>query len=512
VDRLDRFCLLFRGLDRAYGKYELQDLARGGPKQRGFATTVKEKLTRDLYEGHLAGTQGLGVVPIRDDSTCLWGCIDVDVYDLDLNKLEEKVRETPLVLCRSKSGGGHLFTFFSEPISAEIVKEKLSEMAAGLGYGTSEIFPKQSFIHADKGDTGNWLNLPYFGGESSTRYALKDGVRLSLDEFLDYVESKICSIDTFSEFKILDDALGEEAIPHGPPCLQILIKLGFPEGARNKGLYNLGVYLKKAFPDDWKLRLESYNHRFMKPPLESQEVLVAIKSLERKEYNFKCSEDPIAPHCDRARCVKRRFGVRSGSGETYNDSDMPVLGGLTKLNSNPPQWFIDCEGHRLGPLDTLDLFEQDKFKKSCINQANIYPPKVRDAKWRQLMQDLLSTQSIIEMPSDASPEGMLWEYLEQFCVGRAQCEEWDELPISSKPYTDRAEKRTYFRLKSFRDFLSRQRFRDLSSQKIPAILKELGAESRQVKIRGRKIDVWAVDAFEEPEFPLTPPKVQGPKF
>jgi len=62
----------------------------------------------------------LGSIPIRDDSTCSWGCIDIDTYPLDYTKVISNIRKNnlPFVPCRSKSGGAHLFLFTEEPIAA----------------------------------------------------------------------------------------------------------------------------------------------------------------------------------------------------------------------------------------------------------------------------------------------------------------------------------------------------------------------------------------------------------
>ena len=46
-------------------------------------------------------------------------------------------------MCRSKSGGAHLFLFTEEPVTAEDLRNKLTQLAAVLGYGNCEIFPKQ---------------------------------------------------------------------------------------------------------------------------------------------------------------------------------------------------------------------------------------------------------------------------------------------------------------------------------------------------------------------------------
>jgi hypothetical protein len=58
-------------------------------------------------------------------------------------------------------------------IASKLVRNKLTEMAALIGHSTSEIFPKQSSISLEKGDLGNFLNLPYYNRNKSVRYASK---------------------------------------------------------------------------------------------------------------------------------------------------------------------------------------------------------------------------------------------------------------------------------------------------------------------------------------------------
>ena len=38
-------------------------------------------------------------------------------------------------------------------------------------------------------------------------------------------------------------AVDKEVIANGPPCLQFLTSKGFPEGTRNNGLFNIGIFL-----------------------------------------------------------------------------------------------------------------------------------------------------------------------------------------------------------------------------------------------------------------------------
>jgi hypothetical protein len=68
------------------------------------------------------------------------------------------------------------------------MRDKLQEWAGELGYANCEIFPKQIEIQADRGDTGNFLNLPYHGGDDSMRHGFSDdGSASSLSDFLLYM-------------------------------------------------------------------------------------------------------------------------------------------------------------------------------------------------------------------------------------------------------------------------------------------------------------------------------------
>ena len=78
--------------------------------------------------------------------------------------------------------------------------------------------------------------------------------------------------------------------------------MGFPEGTRNNGLFDVGVFLRKKFSDDWEKKLEEKNFQYMKPPLGAADVLTVIKSLSNRDYQYKCNDQPIAAHCNAAVC------------------------------------------------------------------------------------------------------------------------------------------------------------------------------------------------------------------
>ena len=96
----DKFFERFRGLSSAYGTHGEPTREPGKLKWeiKSTARTIRSPVTAELWQKHLDGTAPLGVVAIREDSTCSWGSIDVDQYDRDFSTLLTKVRETNLPL------------------------------------------------------------------------------------------------------------------------------------------------------------------------------------------------------------------------------------------------------------------------------------------------------------------------------------------------------------------------------------------------------------------------------
>ena len=183
---IDKFKEIFKGLERAHGCTKINTPGENGVKVKGQSFVVRQPVTDDLWLKHLGGSQSLGIIPINDDNQCQWGCVDIDSYaGFDHKKLINQIKQLnlPLVVCRSKSGGAHVFLFTTEPVSAERMRDKLTEIKTALGYGGSEVFPKQIKLKSQD-DTGNFLNLPYFNGDNTTRYAfLSNGEAANLSGF-----------------------------------------------------------------------------------------------------------------------------------------------------------------------------------------------------------------------------------------------------------------------------------------------------------------------------------------
>jgi len=498
-----KFKSIFEGLDIAYGQHQPGG-SRADGKQQGKSYMVTKEVTDELWEKHLKGENpSLGIIPIRADNTTKWGCIDIDTYPLDHRSLINKIRklDLPLVYCKSKSGGAHLFLFMQQPIASKLVRSKLTDMASIIGHSNSEIFPKQSGIQIEKGDLGSFLNLPYFNSDKSVRYAIKDdSTAATIEEFFDmYDKYAVKDID-----KTGTEAI-KEVIKDGPPCLQALCSQGFPAGTRNNGLFNIGVYLKKFDPDNWEKLLEDHNQKFMKPPLDHREVGAVVKALDKKGYMYKCKDQPIVSYCNVNLCKTRKHGVG-------NDNAYAQIISLTVLNTEPPLFIgeimsDDPKSDYKIQLTTEELQIQTKFQKRAMEVLKMMPPLMKNIDWQKYVNSLLKKANIIDFANDGTVSGQFLSHLQEFCTDRAQAQKREDLTLR-KPWTewvtelDENKKevklqRTYFRLQDLHAYLIRNKFTHYTNTgQIIAELRKVKGVSKFWKLEGKGVNTWGVPSFK----------------
>lgn len=504
-----KFMALFAGLERAHGFYP-KDLKQEESGKRVSTTEPKTKrapVTLELWEKHVSGEQMLGIIPIRDDNTCVFGAIDIDAYqnfDPVTVVLLAQTHSLPLVVCRSKSGGAHCYLFAQTPVKATLMRKRLSEMAGLLGYGQAEIFPKQTSLLQDRGDIGGWINMPYFGGIRGMRYGIKpNNDAMDEEEFLTFAEGRKQPTEFFDKTvtssapggKGRQKTIGEEVIADGPPCLQTLVTLGIGEGERNTTMFNIGVFVGKAYPHNWREALIDINKRFCNPPLDNLSSIV--RSIEKDKYGYTCDKVPLSTHCNKALCCTRKFGVNT-RGVTF-----PRLGELRKLDTAPPTWFWTIDEKDV-ELTTEQLQNPRLFQKRCMDMLNVMVVLPSAVVWQQIVNTAMANVVIIEAPADSSSHGQLWDMLEKFCTGRAQAQNIDEIH-SGKPWTD-DQGVTWFRISDLIQFLDRRHFKEFKVHQLAAVFTQRQMKYETKIVKGKPLDLWGVPEFRGLSSPLDVPK------
>ena len=502
---LARFQRLFKGREDAYGQWE-QD----NPQ------TVKRPITEEQWRKHLAGKGALlGIIPITETNDCYFGAIDVDDDTVDHASLAALIDLSglPLVVCRSKSGGAHLYLFLKDPTPAKTIVQKLKSWAAALKLknppypsGQShpiEIFPKQTKISPDT--LGNWINLPYYGNGVTNRYAVTaEGQKLPLDTFLEYAESRSISS---TMLEVLEPSV-KDALEGAPPCLNQLHQLGYPEGSRNMGLYNAGIYLKLRYPDDWQDKVRDYNQERMQPPLRDVEVRSVIKSLERRDYQYKCEDAPINAFCDKAKCKKQEFGIGAFRRKIL-ESKLPTMSRLRKITTDPPRWVLTIEDKDVD-LQTEDLMLVPRFRRVVLERVSMIFPLMKQGEWDDHLAELLKDHEVVTAPEDAGQFGQFQILLREFLLRRKNARSREDL-LSGLPVEEGG--KVLFRSNDLLNFLTRKGFKVYDSSQAYTALRSLGAGHTKVSTKGEQLQVWMIEVPKnEQTEDFDPVKGEDPQF
>tara|TARA_R100000482_G_scaffold69041_1_gene25940 strand:- start:429 stop:1457 length:1029 start_codon:yes stop_codon:yes gene_type:complete len=341
------------------------------------------------------------------------------------------------------------------------------------------------------------------------RYAItKSGDDITLESFIKKAEKNRISLKKLREIVI---GTNSDILPSGPPCLRQLTEFGIPEGGRNNTMLNIGLYYKMSSPENWKDLLEKHNNDYCNPPLPAKEIVTIQNQLEKKEYFYACKQEPLKSHCNKSLCKTMKFGVGT-------NLSMPTIGGLTVVESEPPVWFVDVDGHRL-ELSTKQLQMQVDFQRACMEQMYKMPARLKESDWREMVDTLLNTATRISVPEELTTKGQFQELLEMFCTARLQARSPEEL-MTGKPWTE--DNYTHFKLSSLQEFLKRHNFTTYTRGQITERLKEMnsgGEADKQYRFKDNKnkwqtVRVWFIPEIKkgDVEFPKVTIDDEEPPF
>ena len=495
---------VFRGNDRSHGSFN------PALKPDSCMSMVKSSPTATLFENHLIGRRGLGISPIMDDGRCYWGAIDIDNHgadaaDVDIMTISQQVeaKRIPALVCRSKSGGAHVYVFFSSPKSAWMVKRLLRVWAAQLGFDGSEIFPKQGGLSPDP-DTGerpygSWINMPYFDcmskdADEGARYCVRKGKRLTVSEFLDAVSE--VSIPEISNLALIEHQ-------DAPPCIQRMITEGVTSGYRNQALYNLCVYLAKAFPSSWRDMAMELNQEIFDEPLSKEEFSKTAKSAGGKKYKYKCNEEPCKMLCAGSSgiCTTRKFGIIPNEAPD-EDTGLPEFSDLRKYNVEPVRWVVAVNGVDVN-FTTPDLLNPSRVREAIADKLTLLISPMKIVDWSRKLKELMSSARVIDAPEEASLVGVLRQRLAEF-IQKADLNTDGEdrtmrnaLLVGAPVLQIRKDERViYFRGSDFLEYLRKIKFDTSSSLMGPSIwvaLRNMDVGYERLRINSTTTrEVWYV--------------------
>lgn len=525
--QVGRFMALFSGREGHMGTFKAK--GTDGRKTLGEAKMLERSAVKSDFKAHLFEPGlSIGQVPIRDDNSCLFGAIDYDVYDDNYADLLDNIhrKNLSLIPCTTKSGGLHLYVFFSEPVPAILVRDLLKKYSSILGIANVidrrgktvevEIFPKQNTIN--EYSKGSFINLPYHNGE---RLALDpQGNSIDLDLFLDIAESKKMSkSQVLKEVEPSDkeSRVGGTWFGSAACLLPMLQRNGnqIPSGSRNDGLMAIVTFFRKKYNDHderdaivQELALQ-VNQEYCDPPLDEEEVISLVKSNITKEYNYKCNDTPIQEHCNRTECRKRAFGIgHDDKDETWD------FEGLTCVLGEPPSILWTINGQEI-EFDLEDLVEGNRKRvgqKIFREGRMLLPKKYTYAEINDLFTAQWKDRKEISIGLDGTPKGVLYCHLNSFVRNSSRdFKNRDEMfSCVREGFVAIKDEKIFFKMDALMAYLDAMNFRDYNKTKILGILKkELSAKAAEGKTHGIGVRCWTINksSLDETILSINPEEV-----
>lgn len=511
----EAFAYLFEGYKKRYIQVR-QSLGPHikGAKAKAQYLTTKHPLTLEAYQAHLDGQVGLSVIPLMDDNQSVaFGCIDVDDYTLNHLELAEKIalKGLPLLLTKSKSGGGHVWLFLKEPLPAADVQKYLKHVVLSLNINKAELFPKQ--IKRVGETVGNGVTLPFFNKTQRTGVFLQEDRNKNLQQTKGDIEEFVTLAsaakkhNTPSVFKSLYAAVNPvnitKTLPKewrsAPPCIQrIIANKEVKQGNRNNFMFNCGVFLAKKHPDEKTIfsNLVALGVQ-LDLGMDPKELESIAKQTVKKEFNYKCREHPLTAFCDKEKCVKSSYGLYHATGQV-------LLTNFTKVLSEPPVFFCvvsyDKKGKQFSKkvsLTASQLYNQTKLAEQLLQEASVvWPPQTRNM-YLSLLKDWTDDIKEVSPLPGMSLQEEVYTTLKEYIEIKNMGEEENRLETYLEGGVVLVQDTYYFNGKDFRTYFSRASPRNPTVTELNNALQSCGVYSKATSLEGRSIRPWCFDVKKE---------------
>lgn len=294
-DIASAFLRLWDGYEKRHIELSAQGVTKDAKgKVSTKVVTVEGPITPALAAAHIAGDASIGVAPVKADSTCSWGVLDVDWYDMpedDVRALADRLR-TRAAAFRTKSRGLHIYVFVSEPIPAREMHDYLVALRKRLPKTVrdkTEMFPKATQVVVTPEREPTAVNLPLRSQQRELAWVIDDGgIKFAIDE-----HSPLSILRHIDERCRVDASLVRQIVNETPTLDSSEIGYKVPDNpaGRNDLLMRIAMSMQsRGWPDtemDAEIRRlngdVNFHSLFADGPLSETESVNLLRSAKKRE-------------------------------------------------------------------------------------------------------------------------------------------------------------------------------------------------------------------------------------
>jgi len=186
---------------------------------------------------------------------------------------------------------------------------------------------------------------------------------------------------------------------------------------KDRFMYNYHVFVKMKYQDTWKQKVKNAPVKYFSEQhanaWDDKTLNAKIRSWDRSEKGFTCTQEPISSHCKKGICVKKKFGVLAGSKGNY-----PILTNLKKIDLDPePEYEFDVikpDGVSTATVHCRSVEhvnDQRKRRNSIAKAAGFAPPLIKGDEDQTVLDALWKTEKIVNPPIGTTPKEKLHDVL-----------------------------------------------------------------------------------------------------
>ena len=113
--------------------------------------------------------------------------------------------------------------------------------------------------------------------------------------------------------------------------------------------------------------MHKFHHKYFANPLSPKQLEKIIKQADKKEWGYKCKDQPMCSFCNKSKCRIRKYGV--GDSNVITDIGNVVQHG----DDQDTIYHVTLnDDHRL-VLNVEELYDQHKFRKKCLTKIASMP-------------------------------------------------------------------------------------------------------------------------------------------
>jgi hypothetical protein len=133
------------------------------------------------------------------------------------------------------------------------------------------------------------------------------------------------------------------------------------------------------------------------PPKQIEKI---VKQSDKKDWGYKCKDQPMCSFCNKSKCKVRKFGI----GENTVGAEIKNM--VMFRNGDESIFHLNVGDQRI-TLNIDELYDQHRFRKKCAVTVTRMPPMQKREDYDEMINTLLDTTEIVEAEYEMTMEGLV---------------------------------------------------------------------------------------------------------